>query len=122
MFTANYAAPAESDISTLRVINMQSPSTGKPVSNQFVIDSRRYSFFQSYESLIAIYDKKERSVTLGCKWDYSRTTMKYLHKWLESDAFNVWAYIRDQYAGRTFSETIRKAISAGVIDYDDDMM
>lgn len=118
MFTANYAAPAEADISTVRVINMQSPSTGKPVSNQFVVDSDRYSFFQSYKSLIAVYDKKKRRITLGSKWDYSVTTLKYLHTWLESDAFNAWAYIRDEFRGRTLSETIRKAIDAGAIFYD----
>ena len=122
MFTASYTAHADADISTLHVSNLVSPRTGKTVSNQFVIDSSRYSFFQSYDSLIGVYDKKERRITLGCKWDYSKTTLKYLHEWLESYAFNVWAYIRDQYAGRTLSETIRKAINAGAIDYDDDMM
>ena len=118
MFTASYTAPAEADISTVRVINMKSPSTGKPVSNQFVVESDRYSFYQSYKSLIGVYDKKKRRITLGTKWDYSHTTLKYLHKWLESDAFNAWAYIRDEYAGRTLSETIRKAIDAGAIFYD----
>ena len=118
MFTVNSEA---FDPRTVHISNMQSPRTGKPVSNQFSIESDRYSFFQSYKSLIGVYDKKERRITLGPAWDYSQTTLKYLHKWLESDAFNSWAYIRDEYAGRTFSETIRKAIAAGVIDYDGDM-
>ena len=118
MFTDNYAA---FDPRTVRVSNMQSPRTGKPVSNQFVVESSRYSFFQSYSSLVGVYNKKARRITLGRKWDYSTTTLKHLHKWLEGDAFNAWAYIRDEYAGRTLSETIRKAISAGAIDYDDDM-
>ena len=118
MFTENYAA---FDPRTIHISNLESPRTGKPVSNQFVIKSSRYSFFQSYRSLVAVYDKKERSITLGPAWDYSRTTLKYLHEWLESDAFSSWAYIRDEFRGRTFSETIRKAIDAGVIDYDADM-
>ena len=118
MFTDNYAA---FDPRTVHINNMTSPRTGKPVSNQFVVSSGRYSFFQSYDSLIAVYDKKARRVTLGCKWDYSMTTRKYLHEWLESDAFSAWAYIRDEFRGRTFSETIRKSIAAGVIDYDGDM-
>ena len=116
MFTVNSTA---FDPRTVHISNMQSPRTGNPVSNQFVIESDRYSFFQSYESLVAIYDKKERRITLGCAWGYSMTTRKYLHEWLESDAFSAWAYIRDEFRGRTFSETIRKAIAAGVIDYDD---
>ena len=118
MFTDNYAA---FDPRTVKISNMTSPRTGNPVSNQFSIESDRYSFFQSYESLVAIYDKKERRITLGCAWNYSMTTRKYLHEWLESDAFSAWAYIRDDYRGRTFSETIRKAIDAGVINYEYDM-
>lgn len=121
MFTENSTPRAEFDPRTVRINNMESPRTGNPVSNQFVVESSRYSFFQSYRSLVAVYDKKERRITLGCAWDYSNTTRKYLHAWLESDAFSAWAYIRDEYRGRTFSETIRKAIAAGVIDYDTDM-
>ena len=118
MFTDNYAA---FDPRTVKISNLSSPRTGKPVSNQFVVESSRYSFFQSYESLIGVYDKNERSITLGQAWNYSKTTLKYLKMWLESDAFNVWAYVRDEFRGRTFSETIRKAIAAGVIDYDCDI-
>ena len=76
MFTANFTAPADADISTVHVVNMQSPRTGKPVINQFVVESSRYSFFQSYDPLIAVYDKKAHRVTLGCMWDYSQTTLK----------------------------------------------
>ena len=118
MFTENYAA---FDPRTLRISNLESPRTGNPVSNQFSIKSDRYNFFQSYGSLIAVYDKTARSITLGPAWDYSKTTLKYLHAWLESYAFNAWAYIRDQYAARTFSGTIRKAIAAGAIDYEENM-
>lgn len=118
MFTENYAA---FDPRTVHISNMRSPRTGNPVSNKFTVESSRYSFFQSYNRLIAVYDKKARRITLGCYWDYSVTTRKYLHAWLDSDAFSAWAYIRDDYRGRTFSETIRKAIDAGVIDYDGDM-
>ena len=118
MFTVNSAA---FDPRTVHIRNLLNQRTGNTVSNQFVIDSSRYSFFQSYDSLVAVYDKKERSITLGQAWNYSKTTLKYLKIWLESDAFNAWAYIRDRYAGRTFSETIRKAMAAGVIEYDCDI-
>ena len=121
MFTEHYTPRATFDYQNVHVSNLESPRTGNTVSNQFVIKSSRYSFFQSYDSLVAIYDKKERSITLGPAWDYSKTTLKYLKVWLESDAFNSWAYIRDQYSGCTLSETIRKAIDAGAIDYDEYM-
>ena len=118
MFIVNSAA---FDPRTVHIRNLLNKSTGNPVSNQFVIDSDRYSFFQSYSSLVAAYDKNERSITLGQAWNYSKTTLKYLKMWLESDAFSAWAYIRDEYAGRTFSETIRKALDACVIEYDCDI-
>ena len=118
MFTINSAA---FDPRTVHIRNLLNKSTGNHVSNQFVIESNRYIFFQSYASLVAVYDKNERSITLGQAWNYSKTTLKYLKMWLESDAFSAWAYIRDEFRGRTFSETIRKAIAAGVIDYDCDI-
>ena len=121
MSTTNSTAIAAFDPRTVHISNLESPRTGKPVSNQFVIESGRYSFFQSYDSLVGFYDKEERSVTLGCSWDYSQTTRKYLHEWLKENAAPVWAYIRSEFRGRTFSETIRKAIDAGVINYDGDM-
>ena len=66
----------------MRVNNMLSPSTGKPVANQFLIYADDGAvYFQSYRSIIA---KKHLGVTYldYYYWDYSRTTGKYRNDFL----------------------------------------
>ena len=54
--------------------------TGKPVANQFTIFHNCCTYFQSYGVIVA---KIDNGVTLDkVYWDYSRTTMKYLVKFL----------------------------------------
>lgn len=56
---------------------------GKSVSNQFVINSSLGVTFQSYKSIVA-YKSNNGVITLDSKyWNYSRTTNKYLCKFLE---------------------------------------
>lgn len=50
--------------------------------NQFIMEDDKKTIFQSYDSIIAIFDKKTRDLTLGCDWDYSRTTLKHLYIFL----------------------------------------
>lgn len=64
------------------VQNMNSPRTGQPVANQFVITTPEGHFFQSYRTLIAFrpYDHVKYGVQMlldQSSWDYSRTTGKY---------------------------------------------
>jgi hypothetical protein len=65
----------------MKVSNMIGRS-GRPVANQFTIDGGGGRlFFQSYESVIA--RKYLGLITLDKKyWDYSRTTLKYLGRFL----------------------------------------
>jgi len=57
------------------------------VPNQFLIEDGNKSYFQSYNSIIALKDDNEGQVYLDEKyWDYSRTTMKYLHKFLRTES------------------------------------
>jgi hypothetical protein len=51
------------------------------VKNQFTIKSSEGEMFQSYKSPIALVDN-EGKVHLSEHYDYSRTTMKYLGKFL----------------------------------------
>jgi len=51
-------------------------------NNQIVIISNNSKIFWSYESQIAEY--KNGVLTLGNDWDYSRTTMKYLHHFIRN--------------------------------------
>lgn len=47
--------------------------------NQFIMEDNKKIIFQSYESIIAIYDKKKEIITLGKNWNYSNTTIKHLY-------------------------------------------
>lgn len=50
--------------------------------NQFIIWGDDKIILQSYNSTIAIYKVKEKELTLGSDWDYSRTTLKHLYLFL----------------------------------------
>lgn len=68
----------------IKVRNMRS-NNGNKVANQFIIETPDGVYFQSYDTVIARMPR-------GCKdtrtqldrdsWDYSRTTMKYLGRFL----------------------------------------
>lgn len=91
----------------VKVRSLNSPKSGRPVANQFVIETARGQYFQSYNSIIVFipqgeYTKynteKENKITLDqAYWDYSRTTGKY----------------RNIFLGENTAET-RKKIKSGV--------
>lgn len=86
-----------------KVSNMESPRTGKPVANQFIIHEKgegwngnfiKRETFQSYDSVIAVVTtwRYEDVKDIGGKtteivldetyWNYSRTTSKYRNAFL----------------------------------------
>ena len=66
----------------IRVKQMTSHRSGRPVANQFIIYTSEGRYFQSYDSVIAFKDNKG-NVTLDLNdWDYSRTTGKYRNEFL----------------------------------------
>ena len=68
-------------IKKVLVSNMESPRTGAPVANQFIISTDEGLYFQSYRTLIAL--KQNGKVYLDeNSWDYSRTTGKYRNRFL----------------------------------------
>ena len=67
----------------MRVYNMESPKTGRPVANQFVINDGDKLVFQSYDSMIVEYNKSNNSITFGKDWNYSMTTSKYRNQFLD---------------------------------------
>ena len=81
-------------------------------NNQTVIETEDCNAFQSYDSLVAKYDRKTHELTLGKDWDYSKTTVRWLHVFFER-------YVQ-KYDGCS-TATIRKFIEAGMIKYDPDM-
>ena len=51
---------------------------GNGAVNQFVINTPKAVYFQSYESVVAKIDRKG-SLILSDNWDYSNTTRKHLY-------------------------------------------
>ena len=57
------------------------------VKNQFIIEDEDKIMFQSYETLIAVYYRKSKTVVLDNEAEnYSRTTSKYLKRFIEEIA------------------------------------
>ena len=62
---------------------MTSPSSGRPVANQFeLIDGLGNRFFQSYKSMIAKINNAGKVYLDKHYWDYSTTTGKYRNQFL----------------------------------------
>lgn len=87
----------------IKVENIRSKRTGREIPNQFIIETDRGLYFQSYDKVIAFKPYYGGKVQLDREaWDYSRTTGKY----------------RNQFLGETKSETERK-IKAGIYELAD---
>lgn len=67
----------------MKVRNMESPRTGRPVANQFVISDDHRMIFQSYDSMIVDIDFAHSTITFGRDWNYSTTTSKYRNQFLD---------------------------------------
>lgn len=59
----------------MKVLNMLS-TKGNKVANQFIIEYDKFTAFQSYSTLIAVYDHENDTLYLDEK-KYSVTTSKY---------------------------------------------
>lgn len=98
------------------------------VKNQFVLENDEQLIFQSYDSIIAVYNKESHEITLGRDWDYSKTTSRYLYEFL--DTYFYYNYrlqdelidmIRKLPNATNKRQLINKAIKNGVIKYDKEM-
>ena len=92
--------------------------------NQFVIygDNNEITF-QSYDSTIAIIE--QGNLTLGCDWDYSNTTLRHLYAFLEEYYYDLNAelksFLYDLRISNKKGDKIRKAISNGLITYNENL-
>ena len=64
----------------MKIENMKS-TKGNKVANQFIIEFGNYTAFQSYSTLIAVYDHKNDTLYQDENF-YSRTTSKYLNMFI----------------------------------------
>ena len=67
-----------------KVYNMESPRSGREVANQFVIEAGREVIFQSYRSVCAVYNRYNKTLTLGEDWNRSATTRKYFWQFMRN--------------------------------------
>ena len=75
--------------------NIISPN-GNPITNQFIIDDKNKETFQSYDSIIAVRNKKTDKITLDSYfWDYSVTTGKYRNQFLGEGIAETRKKIKD---------------------------
>ena len=106
------------NIKKVNVTPCTSNRTNEAVKNQYIISAPGVYAFQSYDSLIAVYDRENHILTLGIDFDYSVTTMKYLHQFLKDYCYSIY---RDLPNGKSLKDTLYKAIQNGLIIYDDEM-
>lgn len=67
----------------MRVTNLTSPRSDRPVANQYEItDDNGVATFQSYATPIA--KNSSGRFTISSNWNYSVTTNKYFNQWLRS--------------------------------------
>lgn len=87
--------------------------------NQFITKCDKKIFFQSYDSLIAVYDTEKESLILGLKWDFSNTTLKHLYIFIDeycnTKILNLLRYAKSK------KDYIKDLIKANAIAYDPSM-
>ncbi len=74
---------------------------GNAAANQFVINTSKATYFQSYNSVVCKLDGL--NITLSTDWDYSNTTMKHLYMFLRQNGYYTLSS----------AKKLRKAIAEG---------
>lgn len=81
----------------MKVTNITN-SRGRKVPSQFIITNGNVYTFQSYNSVIAVVDFDNSTITLGSDWNYSTTTSRYRNRFFEGlglDEMNDTASVRE---------------------------
>ena len=68
-----------------KVYQMTSKTSYNPVANQFIIETPKGDYFQSYHSIIAFKPNKGKLKLDAYYWDYRRTTSKYRNQFTGLD-------------------------------------
>ena len=79
----------------IKVSNMTS-SAGNDIANQFIIETSKGTYFQSYSSIIAFQPLNGKIVLDKNKWDYSVTTSKYRNQFLNEDKKETTRKIKEK--------------------------
>ena len=93
-------------------------------ANQFIMENEKEVIFQSYRSIIAVYNKEKDILTLGKDWKYLRTTLKHLYVWLNKifatnskSQYCIYILALDEKSNK--KEYIKKLININIIKYDE---
>lgn len=65
----------------MRISNLVNDN-GNHAVNQFLVETTERTYFQSYETIIAVKDNNNGNITLSQDWCNSKTTSKHLYIWL----------------------------------------
>ena len=66
-------------------VRQMKSAKGGSVANHFIIETNRYTFLQSYDSLVVRVHKRSGRVSLDRKkWNYSKTTSRYRNLFLNA--------------------------------------
>jgi hypothetical protein len=74
---------------------------GNPAANQFVIKTKKATYFQSYDSVVCKLDGI--NIVLSMNWEYSNTTRKHLYIFLRQNGYHNLSSAKD----------VRKAVKDG---------
>lgn len=97
----------------------------------FKINGGRFEMLQSYESPVVMIDYTEQHITLGTDWDYSKTTLRAVSKFLADHIGGTWSKkdieraLKDEYitlydndgSGRTSGWTFAEGASDFFADF-----
>lgn len=81
---------------------------GNGAMNQFVIYADGKIIFQSYNSIIAVVDKMNKTIELGEDWDYSVTTGKHRNIF-----FRDYANIPDLASKKGIQDALKNGLCNG---------
>lgn len=62
--------------------------------NQFIMNDEKKIVFQSYDSIIAVIDKKSGKIVFGNDWAFSNTTRKHLYLFLNDYKNEIGDYFQ----------------------------
>ena len=88
----------------MKVANITN-SRGRKVPNQFIISDGDVYTFQSYNSVVAVVDFDNSTITLGGDWNYSTTTARHRNKFFSTLGLDEL----------TNTASVRAAIKDGVV-------
>lgn len=83
---------------------------GNPAANQFVIKTKKATYFQSYDSVVCKLDGI--NIVLSTDWDYSNTTRKHLYMFLRKYGYYNLSSAKDMRKAIKDKEVILKKVSS----------